>query len=568
MRLKRGAERESCDFCHRRKIKCDRAARAADGVDGCSACARREIPCVVDDANDVRLQRRRGQSEALQPSSKRARTATEVPPALPEADVVERPAAAPVADPGSGNTLFDLNPESIFFLDQVFMGDLTTGWTDDMQTGLFLDLLATDVRPEDAAMEHYQNLWNECDVSSDIFAAAIRAYFDYATLCLPITFEDAFWKDVETNTASAALVCAVACRGMPFVEDDDKWATQQRIAKHFKKTFLEQQQHRSGQTRLDDVEALALMVGFRYEEDAVNGLEGLFLSHDALVLMALQLRSSSKEANTLSRAAERHSLLFWHVYGLDAFACLDKKTASRIPETQPTLGMPDTGSGYLDAVLSLAVIVRKMIQKLGGAGRQVVRSADVGYLYDQLQAWKDTSCPARLRYGGNNANNNDYIVQLHRLVLHMLHVNCCMQIESWVEEHGTTVVTLADEMMAPRIEFESLRALNEGLKAAKELQNNDFGLFSLVDLSPNIVRNVCVGLGVWTCLRGRKRLTNQTNIMDSNYQSASVQQYLDAVDILRAAAAKAKSHGDTPALLSALDQQVQSLTECTIPGTE
>lgn len=60
MLLKRGMERKSCDFCFRRKIKCDRPARVSEGTDKCSQCALRQVPCRLDDSDDVRIRRRRG----------------------------------------------------------------------------------------------------------------------------------------------------------------------------------------------------------------------------------------------------------------------------------------------------------------------------------------------------------------------------------------------------------------------------------------------------------------------------------------------------------------------------
>ena len=58
MPLKRGLERGSCDFCFRRKIKCDRQIRATQGFHTCSPCNVRGGQCRLDDSDDIRIRRR------------------------------------------------------------------------------------------------------------------------------------------------------------------------------------------------------------------------------------------------------------------------------------------------------------------------------------------------------------------------------------------------------------------------------------------------------------------------------------------------------------------------------
>ena len=81
-----------------------------------------------------------------------------------------------------------------------------------------------------------------------------------------------------------------------------------------------------GTIRLDDLEALALMVNFDYgnaNSPALHSnLGALFLKHESLVLMVLQSRiedcisTADDSIVSLARARERRVLLYWHVYGL------------------------------------------------------------------------------------------------------------------------------------------------------------------------------------------------------------------------------------------------------------
>ena len=567
MRLKRGIERESCDFCHGRKIKCDRAARAAAGLDACSACELRALACNVDDSNDIRLQRRKRQpkntpkvtAETVQPAAPAPLTLQNI--AQPDPVPQPVPSSATVDDTFS-DTLFDLNAESILFLDQVFMGDLATPWNDSQALGLFLDQ-PMDSQPHhpdltnppapmyDTSIDHYQDLWQSCDMGRGVFHDALRAYFTFAALSLPITPEDAFWTDVQANEACQPLVCAVACRGMPFTHHADKWTLQQRLACSFRRLFLEQQRRRrSREPRVDDIEALALMVAFPYEQtdDDVNALQDLFLSHDALVLMALQCRDDTPQS--VSRASERRTLLFWHVYGLDAFNSLDWKTASRIPETEASPEI-SIGSGYLDAVLSLALVARKILTTLctQAVKRHGVKYADVSSLYHHLTHWKTSQTGIQHTH-------------LQNAVLQLLCVNCYMQIENWVEEHGVSVASVGDEATAARVEYESLRALETGVDTIRVMESQQVVDFALVDLAPSILRDICVGLCVWTCARGRKALQESVQGIYRVREGADRWKgYLDVVSLLRRVAAGAVSHCDTASRLAMLDGQVTSFKD-------
>lgn len=574
MRLKRGLERESCDFCHGRKMKCDRAVRAAGGIDTCSACEVRDVACRVDDSSDIRLRRRKinAQKDGQPVRAQQRSSSSSIVLPSPSTAAASVPAVAADANtrlytlPEQGETLFDLNAESTFFLDQIFMGNLASDWTNDTYSGLMMDTPAPSTatsRPEAGAsgIHHYQDLWHDCTLPFDVFILAIRGYFDYGALALPITFEDAFWHDVQASTASAAFVCALAYRGMPFTQHEEKWEFQKRLAAKFKNLFLQKQQDDPTNTPLDDIEALALMVDCPYGQDAVSGLERLFLSKTSLVLMTLQIGPPTGPGR-LSRASERHSLLFWHVYGLDAFACLDSKTASRIPEAETLPRIKDTGSGYLDAVLSLALVARAILQTLCESARHGVRYADIDSLYKQLESWKDSSCPPHLRHwhddGGEDGNQH---LQVQRAVLHLLRINCYMQIESWTDEHGIGMTTMADQMTGPRIEYESLRALSEGAEIADWLNGCRVGEFALIDLAPNILRDINVGLGFWTCLHGIQQRTKSTYCIHDHSSKDSLGVHLETATLFRSVVARAVSHRDTSNVLARVDEQIASLKE-------
>lgn len=125
-------------------------------------------------------------------------------------------------------------------------------------------------------------------------------------------------------------------------------------------------------------------------------LESLFLTLDSLVLMILQVRIHSHSFLTeasetmLARAEERRALLFWHVYELNAFHSLDCKSISRIQDGHvdfaDQLSPPHRVSGYLDAILTLIMIARSIIQTLCStrAKQKGVRLDEIQSLYQKL----------------------------------------------------------------------------------------------------------------------------------------------------------------------------------------
>ncbi|EPE02426.1 fungal transcriptional regulatory protein [Ophiostoma piceae UAMH 11346] len=852
MRLRRGMVRESCDFCHRRKIKCDRLTRNDLGHTSCSQCSLRNVPCRMEDSDDIRLRGRCRPGEAVttvaagppgstgstvgaaplakresfgsddagtaeshqqqhpQPQSQ-SQSQSQLPPApspsrglsistasVPpltthmnthshshshsqahphahaHAHAHSHPAAPPppqpshpLATPASisgldvhlmtpsshanitthpqhvlphhqqqhqqsqqqshqqhqpqlytpspstatsaisayGNPAssltddlfmedpFQLNADSIFFLDKIFMGvPETAGWPSQapsssppqpiaasnglMTAGYPQSLMLTQPDHDFVQQQQQQNLqdyqlhqqhqqhqqqtqqaqqqyqqyqalsqpqtqtqsqsqsqqsqsttqpqslpplpqrevqdggydpapWVRCNISQDIFIAALHAYFEHTTIYMPVLLEDAFWQDYHAGRCSLSIIYALACRGLPFTagieRNEDKWAMQQRVGTQFRETFFETQlaaNNNRGRVRLDDLEALALMVQFKYhkhqggdksqsqqqQQQASGGqqasptpstvsspsatalaqlhahLAGLYLTHDSLVLMTMQSGingsggagsggvdvgpggSSSNSNSTsssdtesdlkapLSRINDRRILLFWHVYGLDSFQCLDKKTLSRIPDFNidtvrnlprenkvqhsTAMAAPTTTSarGYLDAVLDLSVIARKALNTLSNATarRRGVRAEDALHIYHLLDTWLHTECPPHLRHqrdangrlcltgdgtastsgsGTNTPGNNPY-VQLHRAVVWILAINCYMQIEDCVSEYGIyqppkddtlpSAVpsasssgggsTLDTEILYLRIMSETVRHLRDGVDIARSIK--------------------------------------------------------------------------------------------------
>ena len=661
MQLKRGMERESCDFCHRRKIKCDRASRTATGHEACSQCSLRQLACRIDDSDDVRIRNRKRRqedaSEAHTPSTHHCNISTSTPSSIIVVgtgdDVFAQRRPTPFSSPPSLSSRqeaapasllhgwdittpefaflenpFELSPDAILFLDQVFMAEPVSGSR--------LSLCA----PEPPALSHHQltdaaqldigslntapgEPWLNCGLDTATMNDALRAYFDLAALCLPVLFEDAFWEDYHAGRCSRCLVFAVACRGMPFTKTPDKWQIQQRLASGFREAFFEAQRAPASHapTRLDDLEALTLMLGFEYsgaETSLFNEhLENLFLTHDSLVLMTLRacardaasrqpLSDDAGAQEPRTRANDRRALLFWHVYALDAFNNLDYLSTSRIADSDidvpPSLLRPRNAS-YLDSILALAVIARSIAQRLCTvtASRHGAKSDDVFSLYDQLADWRQNRCPRPLQrpqqgegtevapFGGEDKHHrsgsrsrDDLVLQLHRAVVWLLEINCYMQIENLVSKYGIQGSdNLRSEMVFHRVEYESIRAVDEVAEMSAWLGKlrghvEEAQKHSLVDLAPSILRDICKGLCVWTCLRGKKLLhesslggrprpqhsdATQTVATTTLRVRDRVASYRRVASSLRDAVATAMSHVDTKQIVEYLDGQILSLNE-------
>jgi hypothetical protein len=443
-----------------------------------------------------------------------------------------------------------LSFDNMLFRDQVFMGNCGPAEEnnqrsqDSLNPTFTSEMTQTEGQEQDgkdlvfSSEELSTYSWMGPSVDAAFCTAALRSYFDYAAPYLPILLADAFWEDYHANRCSELLLYAVACRGMPFIEVPDKWNLQQRLAATFRERYLSARSNTcdNGTIRLDDLEALALMTGFEYDDSGsqplLSNLARLFLTHDSLVLMTMNYRildhdsANSTLPTKLAMASERRVLLYWHFYGLDAFHCLDKKQMSRIPNndvgSSENLSLHET-KDYFDALLALAVIARQLTQILcsPGSKREGLILNDIDNLYEQLDYWRDSCCPRHLRRYTDSAGRPNPIeiieancsrmgkyTHLYRAVLWALELHCRLMIEDCVSEFGLQDETsLEAEVLARRVEYESLRALNEMVNVCQwmkkhETHHDDHERHSLIDLAPNILRNICAGMCYWSCQRG------------------------------------------------------------------
>ncbi|KAF3385386.1 hypothetical protein F1880_002744 [Penicillium rolfsii] len=625
MLLKRGLERASCDFCFRRKIKCDRSSRAREGHDSCSQCDLRQKPCTLD-SDDVRINRRRRVdrgsgdlkggstvSTIAEPSFNDRGTVT--PPLGDDTSLLLSPqtsmAATFTPDANYDSPLYassseslwtdldlQLSSESLSFLDEVFM----QGFAPSEPVANVDDHSST--YPQNSNVIMGESIANQPPyeiqgIDSGTLEAALAAYFDFASLVLPIIHRDAFMTDYQSHQSSSALVFAVACRGCPFLSVPDKWKLQQEFAAGFRSAFLEaRNDSASTQTiRLDDLEALALMVDFPYGTDGNTAtalhshLGALFLTHESLVLITLQSQILSPPA--LQRTAERKSLLLWHVYGLDAFYCLDHGIMSRIQEEDIEGVNPSESStghetrSYLDTMLSLASIVRRITRKIcsPGAKRKGVKSHEVEDLYEQLSKWGQDSCPSRLRVTGNlssdltdrkgsgQSSNTSSTTLLHSTVITLLELNCYMEIERCLSIGIQDRASAEGEALELRIGYETLKAANKIYQTITYVGScgqilTGHNQYSLIDLSPGILRNMCAGASNWFCNHAQNLLHQQSLLGAENsahaqhHKTLSIQRaedYLRKATKLRDTAAKAVSHMDTAQVVSRVNEQLEAL---------
>ncbi|KAM0486032.1 hypothetical protein ACHAPX_000733 [Trichoderma viride] len=638
MRLKRGAERASCDFCHRRKIKCDRASREKQGHSSCSPCSLRQIQCILDDADDIRLRRRRrlsnrdGDAQGLDNSNplssiyggetqttSQERLQQPLPSYFPPDTEDCIPSSVDQTPPDFSfiDTPFELSPESVFFLDQIFMGGGYEGSTEyhepqiaidpNLQLSMGEEQPSRDTEGESSAEalagSAHQKLWVECNLDKETFDAALHAYFDFAAVHLPVILEDAFWKDYHAGRCSPALVYAVACRGIIFTATSDSWDKQQCLAMMFKQNFLEARQNRTGKLviRLDDLEALAIMANWVYDEARSSPLDtqlgSLFLTHESLVLATLQSQMQDCDAgNTdplgpLARSEERRRLLFWHVYGFDAFHSLDQNLISRIPDGENEgisrkLPHHEPGS-YLDAILSLAIIARAILQVFVTVStkRNGVKPQDAINMYERLDHWHNLECPVHLRRKRNSkgklmppavneSSKTNFIQPLHCSLLWLLEINCYLQVEACVSRYGMRDGgPFETEMAAHRIELESLRAVKDGMEICQWMKQYSATTgsgsaaksHSLIDLAP-FARDICAGQCFWISERGKGVIRHPTSRQrgakaGNDQKKNDIHDYMKAAKEFRSAVATATSHRDTELVLERLDQQIASFED-------
>ncbi|KAI0427078.1 hypothetical protein F5Y09DRAFT_41419 [Xylaria sp. FL1042] len=661
MPLKRGLERESCDFCFRRKIKCDRSSRAATGRPACSQCDLRQTPCTFE-SDDIRIQRRQKNSpqekafdtNVSSETRHRQQTThgfvsndgstsvgnpaltfstgndTSPPPFydsttvsswLPQdiGNVISTQSSATTSSLlGCSDFEFQLSPNNVLFLDSIFLQghdttEAITNWNSIPDPALQFvhegqKSLALNVAPNTSP-------YCDPDIQPELLDAAIDAYFSFASLALPVLSKDGFMTDYKAHQSSSALVFAVACRGCPFIQATEKWSLQQRFASRFREAFLQARSTTSRQdvVRLDDLEALALMEDFEYENSEgltsplQSQLENLLLTHDSLVVMTLQYRIETRTTATtnpstnLSRAAQRQTFLFWYVYGWDAFFSLDRKMVSRIQDEDIYLSRQLPGhesQSYFDAILGLAVIARKMSRALCGplARRKGVRHQDVESLYKQLEDWRKNTCPpaACIRSCSPisspqegplsvSTDTNEFL-PIHKAVIALLELNCFMQLEACVSQYGIEEFgSPIGQIVAMRVKYETLQAAYKIVEVARWVERLTVDqeiptstiTYTMADLEPGVIRNICAGAFNWisqqaedmfhsTRSEGLNPTTREYDYVVGSGDTAElsrerVKSWVDSLAILRDTAATATSHRDTEHFITRLDQRLGSL---------
>ncbi|KAJ2986060.1 hypothetical protein NUW58_g5209 [Xylaria curta] len=655
MPLKRGLERESCDFCFRRKIKCDRSLRSAAGHPACSQCDLRQTPCTFE-SDDARTQRRRKTSAKGSPSAStqigtKARRqishdivsndrcthssasvlkygndvlsppfldGTTASSRLPLDIATDTTTWSPMTQhllPTSSNLDFQLSPNDVSFLDSILqthdVAEPSADWGDMPSPGL-----QTTGNLQDNLVA-IKTPYNILGIQPETLDAAIEAYFSFASLALPVLSKDGFIADYNNHWCSPSLVFAVACRGCPFIHSTEKWALQQRLASQFRETFLQARSLASSENviRLDDLEALVLMVDFEYENSEgfasplQSQLQNLLLTHDSLVAMTLQYRIETRltvetgAPDTLSRATERQTLLFWYLYGLDAFYSLDRKVASRIQDGDIDLSTQPDGlesQSYFNAIISLAGIAREMARRLCGSvtRRKGVKCQDIESLYNQLEEWQRTICPPALKIQSSSHDSSpgemtlfpstgiQEFLPLQKVVVMLLELNCFMQLEACVsqygiEEHGSFV----GQIMSLRVKYETLQAAYKIVEVARWVGKLTIGVktpdatisYAMTDLAPGIIRNIFAGASTWISLRARENFHSITHGELEPIVSRSscafdredklglskeqAKSWTVSLTTLRDIVSTATSHRDTELLIKRLNRQLETLNE-------
>ncbi|GAW18913.1 hypothetical protein ANO14919_083960 [Xylariales sp. No.14919] len=660
MPLKRGLERESCDFCFRRKIKCDRSSRASTGRLSCSQCDLRQKPCTFE-CDDIRLQRRRKNSpKGSSPSNissdintsisreaernigldfvgdggwPRARNSAltfvdgALPSSVPHGTTTSR--QLPLEIGGRVSTQnsevtpslpiypdfeFELSPRGISYLDSIFLQSHDTtepiiNWENIPNPALQLSN-----EPQNCLTAN-KGPYCARGIHPEILDAAIDAYFNYASLALTIISKDGFMADYKASQSSYALVFAVACRGCPFIEIPEKWSLQQRFASHFKEAFLQVRSNTSNRdvVRLDDLEALAIMVDFEYEssEGLTSPLQSqlgdLLLTHDSLVVMTLQYRIETRFvaatgiSTTLSKATQRQTILFWYVYGLDAFFGLERKMASRILDGDIDLSGQLDGhesQSYFDVILSLAAIARRMTRTLCSpmARRKGIKHQDIKSLYEQLAEWRISTRPPTLhnRSSGHSTPQRNGSLSLgketkeftpiQKTVIVLLELSCYMQLESCVLKYGIEEQSsVMGQIVDMQVKYETLQAAYKIVEVAQWIEevtikqpvSTPTNTHTMADLAPGIIRNICAGCSNWISQKAKEMfqstasegLNHPSGTSDSLFNVGNTaelsreraRRWMDSSTLLRDVAATATSHRDTERLVEQLDQQLRLL---------
>lgn len=433
----------------------------------------------------------------------------------------------------------------------------------------------------------YRHIVTAGGIAISDFMESLHAYFDFPALHRPLIPEDAFWEDFHKDRCSPVLLLAISCRGIPFTDAEDKGEKQWRLATMFKTQFMKAltPKARTRPVRLDVLEGMALMVDFKYDNanTPVDHFWDLFMTHDALVLMSLQSRKRDPgnldPSASLARADERFSLLYWDVFHLDAFQCLDKKSLSLISDD--ALGLTEDilsheAGSYLDAILSLSIIVRQIVGKLSNATARVagISYEDITMLHEQLCHWRHNIIPLELQrpidrenefpVEGRATRESTPIppgrkIRLQRAILWALEVNCYLQIDNYVAEYG---IKNGNSVQAEVISFKfleiALEAVNLAHSIKEDLLRDRSKEKPLVDIVPSILRDICADVCSWICSRGFGPPTTLAP-QDSGIQSQRRADYAKIANILRDTVAAASSHSDTTQMLGRLDDRIASL---------
>ncbi|KAJ6081449.1 hypothetical protein N7499_006323 [Penicillium canescens] len=639
--------RKSCNLCRRQKRKCDLQSRLENGVERCSRCAERDHECHFGSSDDTYANGRK----SLQRCSSNSEP-------LEEPGVVERCDSLPSLSPEvtAATILFDESPSSQFsgsflepcsehslFLQRVFgnhrpqnshatplaesSSDSSSSEsqnTEKATTAVAHEFIRHDTRSgafRSARSHFFQLLLDEIahpgatfpshlvDLCGDtsVYVESLHAYFDFPGLYRPFVPEHAFWLDFYADRCSPALLSAIACCGISYTKAADKWKKQQRLAITCMKHLMKTEAVKTGSiVRLDDLEAIALLIDFKFDRahKPPTTIWKRFMSHDALVLMSLQSRNRAPRkldpSAALAHVDERFTLLYWDVFGRDAFRCLNQKSTSLILDHNPgsteDFLRREAGS-YLDAILSLSIVARQIAKKLCNTTVKATGIAygDIRSLYELLRHWRKNILPPKLqqpidrqsevaekaRVAMTSTPIAAREARLQRAVLWALEIKCYLQIEECVAWYGLREgVLVHTDAIALCTEHKSLKVALEAVDLARAIKENhpcdaDLDGKPLVDLAPSILRDSCAEVCLWICSRGKRPsglLEDQTRVNHSRPLGEQCLQtpeqihtrgrradYAKIAKSLRDAVAAALSHRDTEQMVIRLDDQIASL---------
>lgn len=451
---------------------------------------------------------------------------------------------------------------------------------------------------------YYHNILKACNLGISEFNEALHAYFDFPGLCRPFIPENAFWQDFHADRCGYSLLTAIACCGIPFTNVNNKWNKQRLLATMFRKELMQTMTatSRTSPMRLDELEAMALMVDFEYGSapKTVDPSWKLFITHDALVLKVLQSRNRGPKptdpSELFTQADERFTLLYWEVYCLDAFHSLNHQAISLIPDNALALCQDHLRYGiqsYFDAVLGLSIIARRIATTLCNRTAKATGIAyeDITMLHEQLYHWRNDSLPSELRgsidtgdesiaetrsYRGSTPIPASRVICLRRAILRALEIKCYLQIDACVEKFG---LEDGSAIYAEIITAKCLEVVLEARNLAKSIQEQPRGDLDskekpLIDCAPSILRNICADLCCWVCSHGKQPSESYEPHHPDLYSEspedpvrASIEgfqikrkaNYVATANQFRNSVAAASSHRKTEQMVGHLDDMIANL---------